>query len=534
MNILKTNSLPRFANFIGVVSIFFIVISRFWKLDRGLIFSDEGWYVTLLRDNPAQSLQTRFHKLFQFGLQNDIYGMRLVLYALLLAAIMLFGYSVYTLQKSKGLNNSFLNCLSFVALGSLQAHSISTPNYINLNLLFGLLAISFCLFYVSSKKNYYVAISAFFASFLFTTQVLGIVIIPLLYLVIIFSAEKKISVTISFVIGILLFFCVFFGLIESPKELIGSVVNQTQDVVSKQSGDYGIFFLVKWSITSLSYIIKFLIAALLFYQGAKWFKQKQISAKWMYLVYTVMFIAIIGYFNVFVNPHCHASSFKNFNQLGIPYFLSFLFIVEGWEKLNKESYLVLLLLLFTPFALCLGTNTEFLARYSTFLVFLLPVIFVFSKPNNTLKVIALVYFAITLFVSIFSVNKANWLGERPSDQNIPVKTIGINQKLKLTERNIKQLEFCQQSIEEGTICYSSTKTWGIVALLGLKPASYSWKLPQADVMSSTILEQIPIHKIVVISSEDEKFNHDELVLPDNVEHQTISQDGVYLDYYSMK
>lgn len=534
MRKLKSNTLINAINVIGVISIIYIVVLRFWKLDRGLIFSDEGWYITLLKDNPTQNLASRFYKLFQFGIQDDIYGMRLLLYALLLVAIILFGYSIYTFQKNNGLNNSFLNCLSFVALGSLQAHSISTPNYINLNLFFGLLSVSFCLLSVSKRKYLFVTLSAFFASFLFTTQVLGIVIIPLLYLVIIFSTEKKIKATFSFVVGVILFFCIFFSFIESPTELLDSVANQTHNVVSKQSGDYGLIFLIKWSISSFSYIIKFLIAALLFYQGTRWIKQNQISAKWMYLVYTVMFIAIIGYFNVFVNPHCHASSLKNFNQLGIPYFLSFLFVVEGWGKLNKEDYLVLLLLLFTPFALCLGTNTEFLARYGTFLVFLLPVIFVFSRPNNTLKVIALVYFAITLFFGIFSVNKANWLGERPSDQNIPVKTIGINQKLKLTERNIKQLTFCQQSIEEGTVCYSSTKTWGIVALLGLKPASYSWKLPQADVMSSTILEQIPIHKIVVISSEDEKFNHDELVLPDNVEHQTISQDGVYLDYYSMK
>ena len=534
MNTIKYDSLQKTVNAIGVVSILFIVISRFWKLDRGLIFSDEGWYVTLLRDNPTQNLSTRFPKLFQFGIQNDIYGMRFLLCVLIIAAIALFGYSVYKLQKKEGLNNSFLNCLSFVALGSLQAHSISTPNYINLNLLFGLLSVSFCLLNVSSKRHIYVALSAFFASFLFTTQVLGIILIPLLYLVEILNAEKKISVTFSFLVGLLLFFCVFFGLIESPSILLGNVVSQTQNVVSKQAGDYGIFFLIKWSITSFSYIIKFLIAALLFYQGTIWIKQRKLSVKWTCAAYFVMFIVIIGYFNIFVNPHCHASSLKNYNQLGIPFFLAFLFIIEGWNKQHKVNFFVILLLLLTPFALCLGTNTEFLARYSTFLVFLLPVIFVFSRPTNNLKFLALGYFFITLVVSIFNINRANWLGERPTEQNVSVKTLGINQKLYLTERNIDQLTFCKNNIKKGTVCYSSTQTWGIVALLNLKPASYSWKLPQADVMSSMILDHISEHNLVVISSENEKFNHDELMLSDNVDHQVISQDGIYLDFYSMK
>lgn len=534
MNKNRFDLLPRFINVIGAVSIFFIVVTRFWKLDKGLIFSDEGWYVTLLRDNPTNGLLSYFPKLFQFGLQNDIYGMRIVLCVLILVSIFLFGYGVYKLQNKCRLNNSFLNCLSYVALGSLQAHSISTPNYINLNLLFGILSVTFCLLFVSSKRNYLALLSAFFASFLFTSQVMGIVLIPLLYFVIVESTKKRTSATLSFACGVLFFFCVFFCLIESPAELLDSVTSQTKDVVSKRSDDYGIFSLIKWLITSTSYIIKYLIAAILFYQGAIWIRQKQSLLKWKYFLFFSMFIAIIGYFNIFVIPHCHASSIINFNQLGIPFFLSFLFVIEGWNKLNKEDSLVIALLLFTPFALCLGTNTEFLARYSTFLVFLLPVIFVFSKPSDKLKLIALVYFTITLFVSIININKANWLGERPSDQNISVGTLGINQKLYLTDQNIKQLAFCQQSIKEGTICYSSTKTWGIVALLDLKPASYSWKLPQADVMTSMMLDQINEHNIVVISSKDEKFNHDELILPDNVEHQRISQDGIFLDFYRRK
>lgn len=533
MNI-KTISLPKAVNALGIVSIIYIFISRFWKLNKGLIFSDEGWYVTILRDNPTQDFAFRFHKLFQFGIQNDIYVMRLLTCILILAAIALFGYSVYRLQKSRGQNLSFLFCLSVVAFGSLQAHSISTPNYINLNLLFGLLSVSTCLLFVSLRKEYLSVLTSFFATFLFTTQVLGVILIPLLYIVALLSSNKKFRTTLSFAAGIILFFCFFFVFIESPKDLIGSLVNQTQSVTSNHTGDYGIVSLIKWSIVSFSYIFKFLLAAILFYQGVRLVRHKNIHKKWAITIYAALFIALLGYVNVFVNPHCHASSLKSFNQLGIPFFFAFLAIVTGWERQDREDVLISLLLILTPFALCLGTNTEFLARYSTFLVFLPPVIFVFSKPTDNLKLIALVYFAITLVISIATVNKANWMGERPSDMNVSIKTLGINQNLYLTDKNIKQLVFCQQNIKEGAICFSSTKTWGIVALLDLKPASYSWKLPQGDVMSSMILDQIPEHDIFVISSIDEKFNHDELMLPDIVDHHTISQEGIYLDYYSMK
>ena len=531
---MKTISLPKAVNILGAVSVIYIVISRFWRLDRGLIFSDEGWYVVLLRDNPIFNSPIRFYKLFQFGIQNDIYGMRLLTCVLTLAAIGLFGYSVYRLQKNRGQNLSFLFCLSVVALGSLQAHSISTPNYINLNLLFGLLPVSTCLLFVSAKKDYLSVLTSFFASFLFIMQVLGIILIPFLYVVILYSSNKKFRTSLSFAAGIILFFCLFFLFIESPNELVDRLVSQTQNVSSNHTGDYGIVFLIKWTVTSFSYIIKFLIAAILFYQGTKWVKRKNIHKKWAIALYAALFFALIGYVNVFINPHCHASSLSRFNQLGIPFFFAFLSIVAGWERLNREDILVSLLLLITPFALCLGTNTEFLARYSTFLVFLLPVIFILTRPADNLKLFALIYFAVTLVVSIATINKANWMGERPSDMNIPVKTIGIDQNLKLTDRNIKQLKFCQQNIKKDALCYSVSQTWGFVGLLDLTPACYEWNIPQSDMLSENINKQIGEHEIAIISSDRERFRHEEFKLSNNIEHRVLSQDGIYIDLYVLK
>lgn len=531
---MKIVSLSKAVNTLGVISVVYIIFSRFWKLDRGLIFSDEGWYVTLLRDNPTFNSPVRFYKLFQFGIQDDIYGMRLLTCVLILAAIAFFGYSVYRLQKSRGQKHSFLFCLSIVAFGSLQAHSISTPNYINLNLLFGLLSVSTCLLFVSATKDYLSVFTSFFASFLFITQVLGIILIPFLYVIILYCSNNKLKTSLSFAAGIVLFFCIFFLFIESPKELVDRLILQTQNVTSNHTGDYGIVFLIKWSLTSFSYIIKFLIAAILFCQGAKWVKQKIKHKKWAIALYAALFFAIIGYVNVFINPHCHANSLTSYNQLGICFFFAFLSIVAGWGKLNRADLLVSSLLLFTPFALCLGTNTEFLARYSTFLVFLLPVIFILTRPSDNIKRIALIYFAVTVVVSIATINKANWMGERPSDMNIPVKTIGIDQNLKLTDRNIKQLKFCQQNIKKDALCYSVSQTWGIVGLLDLTPARYEWNIMQPDMLSENINKQIGEHDIVIISSDRERFCHEELKLTNNIEHKNLSQDGIYLDFYMLK
>ena len=79
---------------VALLSIFSSLYLRFNHLNRTLIPSDEGWYLTLLRDTPNFGV-SRFHLLFKGIFNDNLYIIRLTNYILTLLSNLIFSYGLY-------------------------------------------------------------------------------------------------------------------------------------------------------------------------------------------------------------------------------------------------------------------------------------------------------------------------------------------------------------------------------------------------------------------------------------------------------
>jgi len=506
MNIRKINS-NVYLTSIGCVAVVLLLVSRFWALDKGLILSDDGWYLTLIRDNPKDPMSTRFFKIFQFGVQNDFYKLRLICYVLQILSLFLFGYSIYYYKKSIGSKVSLLLSLGVVALGSLGIPAISTPNYINLNLVFGLLSVSFAIFWLSKRQSCFIILSSFFTTCLFLAQPTSLILLPILFLFFVFQTENKWKDICLFIAGCIMF-CIVYFFVETPEELYSSVMNVAGQTVERGSENYGIVFLFVWSIVAFLFIFKLCISGYAYLIIRK-FITKNIQNEYMrYILLGIVLGVIVVYVNYFVGPYRNnIISLITINQLGIPFLLLFLMIFENIKKAKKSEILLVLLLSAMPYILSFGTNVAFSIRYGGFLVFLMPIILVLFESSYGTKKIALLYYSICLFLALFSFKKPNWAGDIPSKQIVSVKSIGIDQNIKLSPKRIKQLQFCQRNIDKDVPCFTFHTTWGIVALLDLKPLTYDFKVsPNVDWSGFIDKYMITHDKLSIIATCDDDLS----------------------------
>src|SRR5574344_1130 len=101
---------------ISYTVLIFTIISlciKFIFLDRGLIFSDEGWYLCLLRDLPHLG-GTNYHMLFKNVFQNNIYSIRICSYLLTILSTIILSIGFWIYCKTFISKVSLCICVGFV------------------------------------------------------------------------------------------------------------------------------------------------------------------------------------------------------------------------------------------------------------------------------------------------------------------------------------------------------------------------------------------------------------------------------------
>ena len=452
-----------------------VIAVRLFFLNKGMIFSDDAWYATLLRDTPQTNEPTRFFLLFKYMPTGNIFFLRLFIITLLLGSVLFFGFSIYRYMKVKKANVSLWLCLSSPFIAMIYVPVIQTPNYIIINQIIGLISTGLLLLFLTNKKSWILLIISFILSFLFASQITCLSMLPAFYAVVLINAENKVKDTIYFVVGGILFIIYYLLFVESLSDIFNFVKAQTVESVDAGSGDYGIGFLKDWLIVAICYYAKYIVGALLCFILLKLI-DKHIHHSIIAAI--TSFISILVVFKYTVGYILPVNNESFLYEHGIIWIILFYLLIKKRGELDKASWSVVFLCILMPLMLSFGTNVQFHIRQVAYLSLVAPFVIVLLKPSIKVKAVLLLALVALCFQFEKNLNGKNWFGDVYLDQTNSVSSIGIDQNVKVSISEIERLKYVKTYLKDGEECFLSNKCWGYVYLLNLKPLSYSFRLPE--------------------------------------------------------
>lgn len=470
------------------------LVFNFLALKNNVIFSDEGWYLCLLRDLPHYS-STRFHLLFHNVFDNDIYAIRVVCWLLRIAGCCILACGLCSLLPipktgKKGLF-TFLIVLSTLYYGQLFIVDCPSFNYISLNSVAVEIGLGFLFLGISHprKSVLFFMLSGFFVSFLLPIMITNSVIVPIMLLTIALLSDNKLKDVLSFVVGILLFILFYFVFVETPSEVLDFITVETKQAIDRGAGEYGVTFYINWMISSIAYLTKCFIIGVSVYCCVLFYKKGNVNGKSVLLMLVIMCLLIYGWTCVppvygFPNRLYGSYYWQNDLYWILLFFLLISMIVEK-RALSRIEASVILLLAVVPVILVLGSNRSLYVRQNEYVFFLGPVLaYLMLKNNNTMYkwgLIALVSLNLLLFIP--EVTGRNWGGQKFFGEHTSVRTLGIDQNIKIDRRSVKELQAFMGKVPQGEEVLVDASNWWVIALLDYKPLSYEFDISRRDQQS---------------------------------------------------
>lgn len=146
----------------------------------------------------------------------------------------------------------------------------------------------------------------------------------------------------------------------------------------------------------------------------------------------------------------------------------------------------------------------------------------YQMHTPLLKTLIILIISLQLLSFGYTCCKKNWYGDTFfRGEKIPVKTIGINQNLKLNKKYIEMLSFCKSNIPNGRVLCSRCG-WYIVDLLDYQPISYEFNYALRDESSFNNLIDEAIRQdghLWVISDSESDYDFQAAI--ENIQNKNI-------------
>lgn len=469
----------------SVLIMLVILVANLFALSNNLIFSDEGWYLCLMRDLPhSGSAGSKFYLLFNNVFNNNVYVIRITCWLLQIVGgiVLALGFCSFVdlgLRKKK---IWVLLLLSFSALywcSGLQA--CPSFNYNTLKILFAELGTGFMLLGLSKNSKWFIALSGFSIAFLFPVMITTVIFIPILFFAILFLSRKKKVNGLFFVIGVIMFAALYFLFIETPKETMLGLFSETQNVMDRGGQDYGVIFLVKWIEVSMMYLCKCAVVASLIF-GLSHFLGKHVENRNIKnVVLLVASFAILLYAWRYLQPITTLRNGEWFNDLvWILFFMLCWSVLVMKTSLDRKELVMISVLVLATICLSFGSNVPFY-RHKEILPFLnLVLLYLVLKKSYKWKLLLSGVVLLSFCLILFGFFGRNWHGDKWFGNHVPVESIGIHQNINLEQGCIDKLVSCREIVPQGKVL-NSPENWGQVVLLGYMPLSYDFDVSRNSI-----------------------------------------------------
>lgn len=489
---------------LAIVAMLVTLVANFLALRNNLTFSDEGWYMCLMRDLPHRGA-SRFHLLFGNLFGGDIYANRVACWLAQIIGSLGLAFGLYLwiivpVSFSNRKSISFLFLWGVLYLGQMSIVPCPSFNYITLNKIIVEVALGFVFIGLSKQKQICFVLSGFAIAFLFPVMITNTILIPLLYLLILFLSTRKWRDVIGFTVGIILFFVYYFVFVESPNEVVASFMEQTSKTVQKGNSEYGFKWLLLGEIDSFMYMTKCFFIAVALY-GAYYLivRRNCFSCKKgrQLMVLAMLSIVVLLYAWTYVSPvfmFPYKECYTYYWQNDLCWIFLFLLLLVNLvdRKMQKKELITVCFLSLCPLCLAFGSNIQFYYRGASYFVFVAPaLVYLAYKKSFVWRAAIILVFGLFFCLFLLQIIEGrNWEGQKYfGNDHIPVNSIGVNQNLRIERRWINELKSCQKHIPQGRVL-CSCRHWGLVCLLGYEPVCYDYAVEKTDdVRFKTIIDE---------------------------------------------
>lgn len=470
---------------IPIIYAIITLLLKFWQTNKGLIMSDEAWYLFLLKDQP-RSIGTNFYTYFQNIFQGNIYAIRITAIFLNLLGSTVYSLGLYLFFKNRlrlSIKEFYL-IWSFASLALFGGIFLTWICYFTLNQLVLFLSTGLILIGIQSK-NRWISGTVFLLSGLFLGTLFFIMIsnIPIILLTLIWvyfmshSRWGNISL-ISF--GVILSVILFFLFFDHFSQYYDEITSNITDAVAG-SGKHSLTGLLDWIKKTLIYLaFNILTGAIFLYVFIVFLlnKDPRFNSSKVKMILSIILASsfFIGMRSTFISePY----GFPSTTPFLVSYGCLLLFQLIDTQSAQYKENILFIFVFSIPVFLSLGTDVRFKFRAILYIPFLIPVIYLLILHRK--QFVYRFYFVFLILISAYFINHVrlyftdNHFNMNYSKQVNSLSSIHINQKIRLDQEKFDILQQIKKEIHPGdNIAIDDYSLWGYAYLLDTRPVSYDF------------------------------------------------------------
>jgi hypothetical protein len=481
--------------FISALILITVLGQVMWFMDKGLMFSDEAFFILQTIPNIEKLGISYWHILYSpFILSNYLYTKYLLVF-LTVASAFIMGKAVASYLKLP--ISSYLIALWCVIVQFiLYSPSTITPNYSSINIIIiNCLVANLSLFLIYRKNIYLLLVGFFYASLFFVYITSTVIIVPLIIFLALKNRQEIWKQFFWIALGGIVLFVVYFTNFQSPQEFISGILKAIESL--KYDKTHNSSGLLNWHLKLLKKVFLPILFSLIFltnFTRFYWFK----IAIWLISGLMVSYMVYHGVTNKYVL--FPTTSF---------YFLALLIVIHSLKGKFSNRFCFAIFLLLVPYCASLGTDVNFFYKSTFYLPFiLLACLYMALELKSILsKLLIIGFLGITVIstITFFSYPyRYTWDGTyKPIEQN--KEYVFRDSKFYFDSEKIRKLNEAKPYIEgEKYILVSSPRLWGYVLILNGKPPLHHHKFN--DYVLQYIQENnIAKHDLMLLEHHDYPF-----------------------------
>lgn len=467
--------------YINIVFASLTLFIVFWSLNKGLVFADESFYLLHLQQPNGVVSFSEWPFYAQLIFPTDLFQIRILVISFFLFSVGILSFSVYRFFENIKLLEIFT--IGIIGMFSFYSPVQFVPNYVTFNII--LITLSTGLFLLmlqadSKKKKYLFGIlTGFTFGPLIFIMITNIPFFGLMgFVILTYSKKEKISQILSIAIGIGLSIMFFFLCVRSFNNYMNDLKMAIDYLATDQS--HGNSSMLDWVLNVIIYALKSIVpSALLFFMSIYLFKNKFFKYSLFVFALLIMIIELRANF---------LDDIKNINSPTQIYVILFTIILGTLFLKRYKLSIILVFAIFIPFFASLGTDVSFVIRSTVYIG--ISTIFAFCvvkiKENRKLLLPFYLFMSFVLFRFLVQFpNRLGWHEYKLAEQNIPLKSIGINQNIKLDTLKIERLKKLKSIIPiNSKIAVSNNTLWGNAFLLSLNPLYLSYVFDEKNTIQA--------------------------------------------------
>lgn len=497
-----TSLILKYIKYINILFAGLILFTVFWSLNKGIVFADESFYLLHLQQPNGVVSFSEWPFYAQLIFPKDLLSIRILTVSLYILSLSILSYSIYRFKN----NIPFLEIWTIGIIGMFSFYSPVqyVPNYVTFNIILITLGLGFFLLMLKTeslnKKYLFGILTGFSLGPLIFIMITNIPIFGIIFfMILVYSKNQKIKQLISVSVGILISILFFFLIVRSYTNYLSDLKLAIAYLANDQS--HGNSSMLNWIIDVFIFAINNIIPpALLFFLSIYIVKNRYL--KFVFFIIAILFLSKELRIHILYD-------YKNFN---IPTTIFVLLLTVTLGALHKKQYQLFLILIFIlsiPFFSALGTDVSFIIRSSAYMTPLCIFVFCMLKKGENSKLILPFYLFLLInlfrFLFIFP-NNQGWNNFKLSEQTIPLKSIGINQKISLEEKRINTLKSLKAIIPiNSKVSVSCNVLFGNLYLLSSKPLYLSYMFDEKNTIEALMKIKFKNESVFFIESIEEPF-----------------------------